>query len=87
VEILHLVPFVPTIRDRFRSAIALAGKNQGEIAEELDITAGYLSMVLKGQRTPSLRLAVRLSEVSGIDVADFCPAEPAATEESMGARA
>jgi transcriptional regulator with XRE-family HTH domain len=78
------VPFVPTIQDRFRSAIALAGKNQGEIAGELDITAGYLSMVLKGQRTPSLRLAVRLSEISGIAVADFCPAEPPAAEQSAG---
>ncbi|MED4399844.1 helix-turn-helix transcriptional regulator [Metabacillus fastidiosus] len=34
-----------------------------ELAEKVDITAGYLRKIEKGEGTPSLKLAVRIAKV------------------------
>ena len=46
-------------KSAFRAALALAGLNQREWAEQEGVTAGHLSLVLKGERE-SQRLTDRI---------------------------
>lgn len=42
------------------------GINQSEFAKKLKITQGHLSLVISGQRTPSLPLALKLSRIANV---------------------
>ena len=41
--------------------------SQPDLANKLDITTEYLHMILRGRRWPSLKLACRISEITGVD--------------------
>lgn len=43
-------------RKRFRAALALAGKDAQDFAEEADVTASHLSLVLHGKRESAILL-------------------------------
>lgn len=42
--------------------------SQAEVADTLGITQGYLSLIVSGDRQPSLDLAVRISDLTGVPV-------------------
>lgn len=44
---------------------------QDEVAVRAGTTQGYLSKVEKGQREPTLTLALKLCEVLGLDINDY----------------
>ena len=46
---------------------------QEELARELGISQGYLSMLLNGTRVPSLEMAQRISEKTGVPIESFLP--------------
>lgn len=48
------------------------GKTQNWLAAEVGITPSYLSLILAGRREPSLRVAVRLEQVTGVSASEFC---------------
>jgi len=48
--------------------VATCGKTQGEIASTLGISEGHLSHLIYGGRQPSLPLAVRISELTGVPI-------------------
>lgn len=45
---------------------AKKGFSSREIARQLEISESYLSEILSGQRTPSKRLAVKISRITNI---------------------
>ena len=49
----------------FKEKKGLSGR---ELAHQLDISESYLSEVLSGQKTPSKKLAQRISALTGIPV-------------------
>jgi len=48
-----------------------SGYTQREIAARLEITEQHMSHLVSGSRTPSLALALRISELTGIPVAEL----------------
>lgn len=42
--------------------------NQSVLAKKLKITQGHLSLIISGQRTPSLPLALKLSRIANVPV-------------------
>ena len=70
-----------TVRDRFVSAVANRGGSTN-VARELGITRAYVDMIAAGQRTPGLRVALRIEEVLGIEPREWLvvlpPRKPAA---------
>lgn len=48
-----------------------AKREQDEVATLLGITQGHLSHLVNGKRTPSLRLAAKISTLTGIPPADL----------------
>lgn len=48
-----------------------SGFKQREVAERLGITEGHLSLIVNGKRQPSLTLAVKISELTGISSAEL----------------
>lgn len=47
---------------------AKKGLSGREMARQLGISESYLSEILPGQRTPSKRLAVKISRITGIPI-------------------
>lgn len=45
-----------------------SGMPQYELAKRADITESHLSMILSGERTPSLPLALKLARIANIPV-------------------
>jgi len=41
------------------------------LADELGVTPPYIAMLIAGDRTPSLRVAKRLQEITGIPATEF----------------
>lgn len=44
------------------------GLNQADVAKKAGITQQYLSMILSGERTPSLPVALKLARIGNIPV-------------------
>jgi len=47
--------------------------NQGKLAEKLGIDRSYLNGILNGKRIPSVKLAEKLSKITGKNFFDFRP--------------
>jgi transcriptional regulator with XRE-family HTH domain len=54
-----------------RKYLKTSGRTQRELALAVGVSEPMLSLVLKGWRTPSLIVAMRLSEETGIPVEAF----------------
>jgi transcriptional regulator with XRE-family HTH domain len=52
-------------------------KTQQWLAAQIGISPVYLSLILRGHRSPSLRVAVRLERVSGLSAVEFLASPPA----------
>jgi DNA-binding XRE family transcriptional regulator len=48
-------------------------RTQKELAQELGVTPQHLNAVLKGRVRPSLKLAIRISQATGIPVKKLVP--------------
>lgn len=48
-----------------------SGFTQREVAARLEISEAHLSHLVNGERTPSLDLALRISDLTGIPVAEL----------------
>ena len=76
---------VATTRNAVREFLGRTGRTQRGWAEELGITAAHLSMILTGQRTPSLPLALQMAESSGLPVRIFCQESRSSDDRTQGA--
>lgn len=47
------------------------GRTQAWLAEQVGVSANYITMILSGTRSPSLRVATRLQDVTGIPARKF----------------
>jgi len=47
------------------------GRTQAWLADQIGVSTTYVTMILSGARTPSLRVAERLQEVTGISAVKF----------------
>jgi transcriptional regulator with XRE-family HTH domain len=61
----------PVIKHRIHTWLRAGGHNQRWLAGELGITASYVTMILNGRRTPSLQVAKRLEDLTGIPATAF----------------
>lgn len=67
--------------------IEKSGETQAAWAERFGISAGHLSLILSGQKLPSLRLAFRIEAATGggVPVSSWSvPAAPPHSPESAG---
>lgn len=62
---------VTDIKQRVRAKLKRHKRNQEWLAAQLGISRSYLSMILSGQRRPSLPLAVKLEEMTGVKMREF----------------
>jgi len=53
------------------------GHTQRWLAQQLDVTPTYVSMILNGRRTPSLLIAKHLEDLTGIPAVAFLPSRAA----------
>ena len=60
---------------RMRAWLKRHGMTQASLCAELSISPAHLSQILSGTRTPSLELAFRLQERTGISARSFLPIE------------
>jgi transcriptional regulator with XRE-family HTH domain len=65
---------------RLRAWLKTSRRSQVSLAKELGISTPYISMLLAGQRTPSLPVAKRLQEITGIPAAEFASTRSAAKQ-------
>lgn len=61
-------------RAQIRAWLRESRMTQQELAAAVDITPAHLSQILNGHRSPSLRLAVRLEQVTSLAAAEWFPA-------------
>jgi DNA-binding XRE family transcriptional regulator len=54
----------PTLKDY----IERESVNQGVLAKRVKITQSHMSLIISGQRTPSLPLAVELSRIANVPI-------------------
>jgi len=47
------------------------GRTQAWLADKVGVSSNYVTMILSGTRTPSLRVAKRLQEVTWISAVEF----------------
>lgn len=66
-----------TGREQVRVILSKRGITQKELAAELGIHETHLSAILAGRDFPSLSLAVRLENITGIPARDFAQQEVA----------
>jgi transcriptional regulator with XRE-family HTH domain len=59
------------VKHRIRTWLRGRGQSQQWLADELGITASYVAMILNGRRTPSLPVAKRLEDLTGIPATAF----------------
>jgi plasmid maintenance system antidote protein VapI len=57
--------------DELRDWISRSGRDTAYVASALQITTPHVTHLVKGSRTPSLRLAVRIAALTGIPVSDW----------------
>lgn len=62
---------VSTGARHFAKAIKTMNESQRDAATRIAITEGFLSLILSGQRTPSLSVACRIEREYGIPASDF----------------
>jgi len=67
-----------TVKARIRRWLDKRGRNQEWLAEQLGISEGMLSQILNRQRQPSLAVAVKLEEITGLRPRDLVGEEVAA---------
>lgn len=60
-------------RRRLQAWLKASRRSQAALAKELGLSTAYVSMLLKGQRTPSLPVAKQLQELTGIPATEFVP--------------
>jgi transcriptional regulator with XRE-family HTH domain len=56
-----------------RAWLKAARRSQRSLAKEIRVSPGYITLLITGIRTPSLPVAKRLQDVTGIPAADFAP--------------
>lgn len=59
------------VKRRIRVYLAQNDLTQSALAEELDISAGHLSSIMKGREAPSLRVAVALENLTHLPARAF----------------
>lgn len=52
--------------ERLAAFMEKRGKTQDWLAEQLGVTASYVSLLLAGKRTPSLDIATKIERITGI---------------------
>lgn len=62
---------VNDIKQRVRAGLKRKKRTQVWLAGQLGISTSHLSMILSGTRRPSLVLALRLEEATGVSVREF----------------
>ena len=67
----HAVP----VKFRVRVWLDEVGKTQRWLAAQIGISTTYLTLILNGDKCPSLRLAKRLEHLTGVPAGEFCPEE------------
>lgn len=50
--------------ERLKEYMVENGLNQSDLAKVLGVSSGYISMLLRGERTPNTKLIVNLSNIS-----------------------
>jgi transcriptional regulator with XRE-family HTH domain len=55
------------------------GQSQISLARQLKVSKSYMSMLAKGERQPSLALAVRIEGLTGVPAASMVTAERVAS--------
>lgn len=71
------------ITDRVRALMTDRGIDQQTLAERLQLSAGYVSHVLAGNRVWTVRLMLRVAEVLECSVTDIDPALGVALKQDM----
>jgi transcriptional regulator with XRE-family HTH domain len=61
-------------QQRLRAWLKAARRTQRSLAEELGVSPPYIAMLIAGERTPSLPVAKRLQEITGIPATQFVKA-------------
>jgi len=64
-----------TLRERVAGYLTATGKSQAELARTCGISPQRLQQILDGDSQPSLVLALRLEDVTGIPVRYFATGE------------
>ncbi|CAB4147065.1 HTH_XRE domain containing protein [uncultured Caudovirales phage] len=62
-----------TVRQHIRCYLAERDISAAQLARELGIDGSHLSLIVNGLRTPSLEVALRLSEMCEMDIRLFAP--------------
>jgi transcriptional regulator with XRE-family HTH domain len=60
----------PPVKERVRDYLRANDMTQEQLAEQVGVVPGHLSDILNG-KTPSLPVAVRLENLTGIPARDF----------------
>jgi len=56
---------------RLRAWLKTSRRSQRSLAQELGVSPAYIAMILASKRTPSLPIAKRLQDVTGIPAPEF----------------
>lgn len=67
----------PPIKWRIQGWLGTGGHTQRWLARQVGVTPQYVAMILNGRRTPSLVVAKRLQDLTGIPATDFIHARAA----------
>jgi transcriptional regulator with XRE-family HTH domain len=62
-----------TGRRRLEAWLKASRQSRRSLARDIRVSPGYVTHLLTGTRTPSLRIAKRLQDLTGIPAADFTP--------------
>lgn len=63
-----------TVKRRIAAHLKRERKSQSALARDLSISRSYLSLIVAGKRQPSLSVALRLEEATGIPARSFLKA-------------
>jgi transcriptional regulator with XRE-family HTH domain len=53
------------------------GRTQAWLADQVGVSANYITMILSGARTPSLKVATKLADITGIPSRKFIASDVA----------
>lgn len=69
---------------RLKEVLSDKGMRQAAVAEKAEITPGYMSLLVNGERSPSPDLVTRLATVLGVPVSELmeAPPQPGFAEEA-----
>lgn len=65
-----------TLRDRVRGYLTAANMSQNELARRCGTSPQRMQQILNGESMPSLALAIRFEDLTGIPVRAFLSAGP-----------